>query len=395
MKRHFLSFLHLFCFFIQSKSNVNLIDFMKGGKHVNLLFSNHTKVANKWLVLLSGLNRNGVDHEGKKIYEYQYFNIPKSWRETKWNKVMIKQVLAYLGLADSKGDLGVVDLEELASILQCSVRSLKNNHKTLLELNLIEVENLYGELVHIKLVDYLHNFLDLDPSGRNSTGYTKIKKEALFEIFKMDKVTVIRLVCRALYEHEANVNSGAYSSILLDSETLKGFLPRYATYKPAMRKIVHNIRGLFCDVEFYNVKNDRDELLQQYKQTPLFIRKLKSAYILNLKLDPSKDSRYITEKEISAVRDNEIIKKLQKETSVVSIDLESFSELVYEFGRGVVEKAIDEFTTYFKNGQSSKIPNNIKSDFRDFWFTEKPIGPLRKILRKYALREQEGYFANV
>lgn len=364
---------------------------------MNLLFSNHIKVANKWLVLLSGFNKNAVDQNGKKVYEYQYFNIPKSWRETKWNKVMIKQVLAYLGLANSQGDLGVVDLEELASILHCSVRSLKNNNKTLLELNLIEVEDLYGQLVHIKLVDYLHIFLDLHPSGRNSTGYTKIKKEALFELFKLNKITAIRIVCRALYEHETNVNTGAYNSILLDSETLRGFLPKYATYKPVIKKIVRTIRGLFCDVEFYNVRNDRDELLHKYKQTPLFIRKLKSAYILNLKLDPNKDSRYIAEKETNVFKDNEIITNLQKETSVIPIDPKSFSELVYEFGRGVVEKAIDEFTTYFKNGkhESSEILKTIETDFREFWFTENPIGPLRKILKKYALHEQKGYLTIV
>lgn len=359
---------------------------------MNLLFSNHVKIANKWLVLLSGFNKNAVDKNGDKVYEYKNFNIPRSWRETRWTKTMIKQILAYLGLSNSQGVLDVIDLEELASLLNCSVRSLKNNNKTLSDLGLIEIKELYGDLVHIKLIDYLHNFLDLETGNQKSTGYTRIKKEALFDMFQIKNINVLRIACRALYLHEKEVNSGGTSTVLLDSRTLKGFLPTYFSYKPVIKRSLRKIERLF-DIQFFSVKEDKENLLQRHKSTSNFIEKLNAPYIISMKLKPNKDSRLVAEMENNIFVDDLISRELFEEIGAGPVDVKSLGELVHEFGRKVVEQAHQDILAYHKkeylNTSEASLDcfqeiNKLKGNFE-------PVGLLRKIFKKYALYHQEGY----
>lgn len=365
---------------------------------MNLLFSNHTKVANKWLVLLSGFNRNAVDKDGKKIYEYKNFNIPKPWRETKWTKIMIKQILAYFSLSNSEGEIGVIDLEELASVLNCSVRSLKNNNKLFEELGLVKIKDLYGDLIHINLIDYLHNFLDLPAEGSNrgSTGYTRIKKEVLFDMFEFKNVNVLRLACRALYLHEKEVNLGGSRSVLLDSRTLKGFLPKYFAYRPVIERSLKQLERLF-DVQFYDVKKDKDILLDQHKITSTIIDKLTAPYILSMKLKSSKDSRLVAEKEQHNYVDLVLTRELYDEIGAGPVDANSFGELVYEYGRTVVEKAHQEILACYKGKflETSEASTKCFQEIKKLRGNSEPIGLLRKIFKKYALHLQEGYLYQI
>lgn len=369
---------------------------------MNLYFSNHIKVANKWLILLSGFNKHAIDKNGNKEYEYKYFNIPAEWREVKWSKtVMIKQILAYLGLTNSKGDLGVVDLEELATLLCCSVRSLRNNNKLLVDLGLIKVEYLYGELVHIQLVDYLPNFLDLHkkstfPNEKEEcmtyTGYIRIKKEVLFDMFKMKEVNLLRLVCRALRQHEIEVDLGKNEAVVFDSYTLKGFLPTYFSYRPVIERAVRKIGHLF-NVQFFDVKKDKSYLFNNYKMVPSFIKKLKAPYLLSMKLHSSKDSHKVMENDMFNSFAIVQARNVYETTNMYPIDQKSLQEMIVEYGDEVVTKAFEDIINYY-NGNYRNITDVVKDldkDFRLLGATTEPIKILRKIFKKYALSFQEGY----
>lgn len=367
---------------------------------MNLLFSNHIKVANKWLILLSGINKNAMNKDGKKSYEKKDFNLPKAWTAVNWSKTKMKQILAYLGLSNSKGELGVVDLEELASILQCSIRSLKNNNKTFVELGLVAVDELYGDLVHIKLINYLPTFVDIhketsysDEEKVNSfTGYTTIKKEVLFDLFKIKNVNILRIACRLLFLYEKEVNLGGKSAVLLPSEMLKGFLPTYFSYRPIIERSIRLLNRIF-NVEIFSIREDKKELLKKHKTTPSIIDKFKSPYVLSAKLHPEKDSRLVAKQEDNNIVDLNMLHTLSNTLGAKMIDDVSFGELVYEYGRKSVEQAFDDIMACYKyNLESiSEVGVDTLSEIKKLKWNNQPIQILRNIFRKYAISLQEGY----
>lgn len=369
---------------------------------MQMLFNNHIQIANKWLVLLSGLDKNAINMNGKKVYEKHYFHLPKEWTNINWSMTKIKQILAYAGLANSQGDLGVVDLEELSSILRCSVRSLLNNQKTFIKLGLVEVEKLYGDLVHIKLQNYLSNFLDLYPNKSYSedeeeyssrTGYTRIKKEVLFDLFEIKKVNVLRVACRALYLHEKEVNIGGNNSVLLTSHTLKGILPTYFSYRPVIKRAIRQLTRLF-EMKFFNVQEDKEQLLSKYKATPSILDKLKSPYLLSMKLHPKKDSRKVLEEEQGSLLFYPPINHFYNLTRISSENNHnSIQELAYEYGTASVKQAIEEIVACYQNrfDDVSDTAVEVFSDIKKLERNDEPIGVLRNIFKKFALSLQEGY----
>lgn len=368
---------------------------------MQLLFKNHTQIANKWLVLLSGLNKNALIIDGKKVYEKHYFNLPKEWTEIRWSKTLIKQVLAYAGLSNSEGNLGIVDLEELAEVLNCSIRSIKNNNKTLQKIGLVEVEDLYGDYVHIKLLNYVKNFLDLyeikhneEEKYKSGRGYTTIKREALFKLFSIKNVNVLRIACRAFYLNEKEVNLAGNNSVLLTSNVLKGFLPAYFSYKPVIQRAIRPLYTLF-DVSFLDVKEDKGQLLKEHKATPFLIEKFKAPYMLSLKLHKVLNSRLVQMDE--SIVSNPDITGIYNKTGMNIPDYDSMNELIAEYGKTPVFEALSDIHAFYQERMdlATEKLSSVLNEVKSLKWNESPIGAFRKIFKKYALSYQEGYFVKL
>lgn len=229
-----------------------------------MVFQDHTPIANKWLLVLSGLSKNEVDIDGEKIYEQEYFRIPDRWISIQWSKTLIKQVIAYLGLCSSQGNIGVVDLNQLARLLKCSVRTLRNNNRTMEKMRLIKIGQLYGDFVHIQFENYLNTFFDIfedrskgEVGYHTNTGNTTIKKEVLFDMFLIEDVNALRIACRILYMMEMGININGKKSTTLTYNTFKGFLPDYNAYKPIIRETLDSLTNSF-DINIL----ERDELTE-------------------------------------------------------------------------------------------------------------------------------------
>jgi len=344
---------------------------------------------------MSGLIKTPVMINGKFDYESHHFKIPQSWKEFKWTKTRIKQMLAYFGLANSQGDMGAVDLEELSELLHCSIRSLRNNNKEFVKMGWIKVEPIYGDYFHIQMVDYLEQFLDLRKQA--SSGYTTIKREALFELFKVENVNVLRLACRTLYMHEKEVNTGNHEFVLMDSKTIKKFLPTYFTYQPVIQKYVKkHLTGLF-GVEFYS--SDSKEKLwdkNHRKENPSFLEKMKSNYLLSMKLHHRMDSRAVTKEEFSDYWDwGYLIREFHHAVNVNPVSTQTIGELVHEYGDEPVRLAMENIISIHKKKEKdiSRAAVDCYQDILKLKFHDQPIGILRKIFKKFALTFQEDYLA--
>ncbi|RKO61813.1 hypothetical protein [Caldibacillus debilis] len=366
---------------------------------MNLVFRNKVLIANKWLVLLSGLNKNPVVINGIRDTEKHYFRIPDDWAETRWTKSLIKQVLAYLGLTNSEGDLGIVDLEELADVLCCSLRTVRNNNKTLEKLNLVQVEPLYGNLARIRLLDYKANFLDLRDSGGKSTGYTSIQREALFDLLDISKVGVLRIACRALYLHEREVHLEGNPAALLTAKDFKGFLPKYFSFRPVIERAIHSLWKLFDKIEVLDTRGKKSEILANYKQSASLMEKLKSSYMFAFRLHPTKDSRAmdVEEEKTASLSITYGLFELHKKFGVERVEYNTALELTRDYGRVPVQQAVEEISHYWqdRHDKVSETLYKVIDAVKDLRFTDRPVGALRKIFKEYSRAYQEGFFAQI
>lgn len=364
---------------------------------MNLVFRNKTLIANKWLVLLSGLKKKRVLINGVRDTEKHYFGIPDRWAEISWTKSLIKQVLAYLGLTDSKGDLGIVDMEELSQFINCSVRTIRNNNKTLESLGLIHVEYLYGELCRVVFMNYKEDFLDLYETTRNSTGYTSIQREALFDLFKINDVNQLRIACRALYVHEKEVHLEGNPTALLTQEDFKDFLPRYVSFRPVLARKVRSLRFLFEKVEVIDTRKKKADILTDYKQSPTLTEKLKSSYMVAFKLKEQKDSRIMDRVEEDAVSYSIFfgVNNLHKEIGIERVSFQTLLELTRDYGRIPVERAVSDLLNYWKNkmDEVSETLFRVRKEVDKLRFTDHPVGYFRKIFKEYSRSyQEEGFF---
>lgn len=365
---------------------------------MNLYFRQHIRIANKWLVLFSGINQQATTENGKKVYEAQYFNLPKKWIDIKWSKTMIKQFLAYVGMSDSQGDIGIIHLEELANVLNCSVRSLKNHNKVFEQLQFIQVDPLYGDFVHVRFVRYEELILDhyetKQGEWRTRTGYTRIDQKLLFELFKITNVNVLRLTCRALFLHEKEVNLGGQQEILFTSKALKGSLPSYFTYRPVIERALKQIEHLFA-ISFHATPEEKKSFLTKYKPTARIIEKFKSSYILSMRLNQSLDSRAIREEELQLETFSPIFhsfRQVTQATGMESLSVSNLKELVQEYGGHVVHQTCNTLLEAMTTNQPSSM---IRAELEELRWNPEPIGLLRQLFKKMSMKLQRDYFATV
>lgn len=362
---------------------------------MKLLFKNHVPIANKWLIVFSGLNKN-ANKNGKKQYEQHDFHIPKEWLSIKWTRSLISQTLCYLSLADSKGSVGVVSIEDIATTISCSVRTVKDNDSQLVKLGLIQKERLWGEFVNIRFVNYKENFLDLyqDLNGQvvngkvndilseedrdiphySRTGYTMIKKESLFELFKIKNVNELKIACRALYIYEIEVNVGGNDSAHMTYNDFKGILPKYYAFKFNIKKGFAALKKLFSykPLEKQHVIQG---LLTNQKVTPTLLQKLKNTFVISFNLLKERDSRYIHKRETNKAFD--YFYSFCQTTNINHIPSFQQSVLVREFGLPVVKAALTEMLELFQQGYSSTRSAMVDG------IDSEPIQTLRKFMKKH------------
>lgn len=380
---------------------------------MTLIFNKKIKIANKWLFLFGKKNRKPIINEQteKKSYESHDYNLPKELLQINWTKVKASQLLAYAALSDDVGNIGIIDLEELAEYIGCSIRSLVNNNDQFMELNLIKVEKLYGTLVDVHFVKYQEDILDLIPvdntestnqSEKNQTkktygnGYTIIHRELLLELFKLSNINEFRIACLALRFHEKEVNLEKNEQVLLSSEFLKSCLPRYCSFMPSIKRCMKRIQFLF-NIKIHTSSLKREIIPEERNKQRRHLDKFKSRFILSLQLHSSLDSRKIEHDEDSGESWFNISAKLrtviQKTKMVYFSTLDMSETLLNKYGKRVLTTAFNDIIAYFEQNysQASSYLAETYKDIELLRSNEEPEKVLHKIFKKYTIASQQGF----
>ena len=98
---------------------------------MTLTLNAYSPVSNKLLIALSGITRNHkietADGRTEYHYEKHEYGIKDSYLSFTWSQ--IKQMLLFVGLSDSDGNIIHVKESDLAAAMKCSERTVQRNNK--------------------------------------------------------------------------------------------------------------------------------------------------------------------------------------------------------------------------------------------------------------------------
>lgn len=205
-----------------------------------------------------------------------HLEINEELQEKKLSKLKLLQHLLLHFLADSNGFIMHASASEIASLLHCSVRTVKDNFKSLKSFNLIDYHQINADLFSVYLVDYQNYHKTKEEGGK---GYIQMAKEFLFALIELKDVNAIRLCLRQLLKYDDDVvlkgkNHGVYTY-----EDLKRFMPKNLRYKKAIQKVIEKTKKVF-DVMFegyaavFKLKEEYNGKIQKSKKEKEFSQQI-------------------------------------------------------------------------------------------------------------------------
>ncbi|YBV92471.1 hypothetical protein M1D53_09890 [Bacillus sp. PK9-021] len=333
-----------------------------------LSLKRHTLVANKLLIVMSGLNRN-TKRDNSYYYEKHSFGLAKNFVDIKWTGSLMKQILAYVAKCNSQGHISIISEQELANTIQCSVRTVQNNNKLLEDYDIIRWDRLWGDYIQVSLNNYLEDFLDLhikeaadvqnisynpemlDEDNNTYTskgGYTSVSMEVIYQLLAIKNINMLRLALRALYVYESDVNVKKDSEALLSYTEVKHILPKYIGYKAAIKEMASKLNKIFR-IDVLEKDDCVKTLLEEKQLRKSIIEKIKDGFILSFNLTGAHDSK--KQKEIEKIRGEHAFtqfKNFFKSFGHYSIKKEDIHSIVHEFGLDIIEKSLTSVQRYLQ-----------------------------------------------
>ncbi len=167
---------------------------------------------------------------------------------------------------DKHGILHDLDSSELADILGCNIRTIKNNLELLQNYTYISYsKNKYG-LIDVVLNDYENYYLPANKGGR---GFLVVSKDLLDKIISVNSLIALRICLRELISLDAPELKGQASVDYKRMKDLRSMLPSYC--KPSVVKA--NITA--CP-DIFTISIDKDLIRFEINQS--FIPKNQKAY---------------------------------------------------------------------------------------------------------------------
>ena len=189
------------------------------------------------------------------VNEANSFKIPSDER---LSKSQLKQILLYhfLGI-DENGILRNISISEIANILDCDEKTVKNNNKRLSELNYILHSKASSDTFSIMLVDYKNYHLRKNEGG---TGYVNMTRDLFLELLNVKNVNALRIELRELIKFDdSNIGVETIEQGTYSMNDVKRFLPQYVRYEKAIKECLENGSGAF------DVKLNKKELTFKLK----------------------------------------------------------------------------------------------------------------------------------
>ncbi|SCP99142.1 hypothetical protein [Anaerobium acetethylicum] len=173
----------------------------------------------------------------KKVYrneKNQYGYLPRLKTHA------IKLFLAYHMLeADDNGFVRNVSIKELATLLGCNVKTIKNNNRILMEYGYIHFSNVTADTINIYLPEFASYF---EPAGSGGRGFLVLSEDVFSAIVETRSLNPIRLSLRQLMEFDILNNQG-FTVQEKTYKELKRTLPDYC--KPNVIRKVASLLNMF------------------------------------------------------------------------------------------------------------------------------------------------------
>ncbi len=209
--------------------------------------------------------------KNKKANNDNFFGII----DKRLSRLQLCQMLLYNALdIGPNGIIKNISEKEVASILNCTVKTVRNNNKRLAELNYIYFTKISSDRFNVLLLDYNKYHLPANEGGR---GYIVMSSETLMKLLNIKNVNSLRIAIRNLVKFDDNnVKRTKTRKTSCTYDEISFFLPNYVNHKAIIDRMLDETSSIFDFTktkekvsfvlkEEYNGKNKRRKLSNKYK----------------------------------------------------------------------------------------------------------------------------------
>ena len=283
--------------------------------------------------------KKNISYIPKSVY-YNEKNRYKliSFENVRLSKLQIKQSLLYhFQNVDNNGFVKYLSEEKLAKELNCSLKTINNNNKRLVDLGFIAYSNTGDNLFNLKILGYEYYHLTKREGG---TGYITMSSHLLESLLKIENVNSLRLEIRKLLKADNDSTSDTTTSSYTYTE-IKRFLPRYMS-KSTIKKIASTqSAGLITIIhdnciEFEIDKGYDGKLLRKEKQL---------VYVDEIK---------------------ETLKEVELE--IDSRAVEDLSNMAFEYGIDIIKQALTDISIIYDKVEVYNYCGLVRNYIRNMSF---------------------------
>lgn len=244
----------------------------------------------------------------KDMYKTIYRNEANSYGyQPRLKANAIKLFMAYhMYEVDENGILTGVDIRELAKLLGCDVKTIRNNNEVLKKYGYIHFSKTDTYTINLYLPEYENYFKPAAVGGR---GFLVVADSVFKELLKIHSLNELRITLRELMEFDL-LNKQNVTSVEKSYKELRRLLPQYCK-RNVIKKITEKlsmfttvikdnlveftIKPLFDSkaVRENNFKQCEDELLKFIKDVNLDIELYNTSNTSNFSLADSKYAAFI------------------------------------------------------------------------------------------------------
>lgn len=242
--------------------------------------------------------KNSTEHEKNKVLKYfnrycdEYCSKVENntyatsnikyhvGKRERLSRLQLCQLLLYYALGpDEKGIVRNISEKEVASILGCTTRTIRNNNKRLIELNYLLLSWVSKNKYNVLLLDYESQHLTAQEGGR---GYITMSNNLFMQLIKIKNVNSLRLEIRNLVKFDdQNVKRIKTRKASYTYKNIRAFLPSYINYQIIKNKIIKEASNIFHITKtnegiIFTLKSEYNAKLQKKK-----ISKEYEKYFLN------------------------------------------------------------------------------------------------------------------
>lgn len=188
--------------------------------------------------------------EKKVLIKNEYYNEANRYHiptRERLSKSQIKQILLYHFLdVDNNGLVKGVSLKELANILKCDTKTVKNNNERFLELHHAYPSGIIDGEFSVFLRKYKEYYL---PKSKGGTGYITMPLEMFKKLLEVEDVNALRIELRKLLEYDRrNIDSKSQVPANYTYRDIKRFLPKYLGYKGIINNVMDKGSEIFENI---------------------------------------------------------------------------------------------------------------------------------------------------